>query len=181
MGECIDVEESSSIFFSYLAANANGIWVMVGIVLALILGVQWLAWIFRKGRFATDNRPYDPSIRQVRHIFADLAVNIINDFRHLLAGGIVLLFGLVLAYSLTRSNDVKEISSVLQAVASSLGGLIGAILGYYFGESAGKRQSPSSPVVTTGEAEQRDDIPAPRGFREANILRPPSDEGRPDG
>lgn len=58
-----------------------------------------------------------------------LATNIINEFRHLLALVLVLLFGGVLAFGLVKAgDDAQGISAVLQAVASSLGGLIGAII-----------------------------------------------------
>ena len=62
---------------------------------------------------------------------AELGANILNEFRHLLALVLVLLFGGVLAFGLARAgNDAQGVSAVLQAVASSLGGLIGAIIGY---------------------------------------------------
>ncbi len=133
----------------------------------MVFIVQWLAWIFHKGRFGKPRPNRDTP--DVRHVLADLLVKIINDFRHLLAGAIVLLFGLALAYSLAQAANVDEISTVLQAVGSSLGGLIGAIIGYYFGESAGMRQGPPpSSDATAGEPEQSENADT----RSANLRRP---------
>jgi membrane protein DedA with SNARE-associated domain len=75
-------------------------------------------------------------------VIAELFVKIINDFRHLLALLIVVIFALVLGYGLIRAGkDLENITKVLQVVVSTLGGLIGSIIGYYFGESAGRRAS----------------------------------------
>ena len=91
-----------------------------------------------------------------------------KTFRHLLALAIVLLFGVVLIFSLVRAGqDPQQISTVLQAVTSSLGGLIGAIIGYYFGESAGRRQPPTEDVTPTEvkESAGSDDGFAPVGIQ----------------
>ena len=139
--------------FGYLAANAAGMWLLIVVFFFGILAVQWLSWIFRWGRFRRE-----PSKEKgIRFILVELAANIINEFRHLLALVLVLLFGGVLAFGLARAgDDAQGISAVLQAVASSLGGLIGAIIGYYFGESAGRRRAPVAPV-TADDVEQGDE------------------------
>lgn len=136
--------------FGYLAANAAGIRVLIVVIFAGILAAQWLFWIFRWGRFGQE----PPKEKSFRFILAELATNIINEFRHLLALVLVLLFGGVLAFGLVKAgSDAGEISAVLQAVSSSLGGLIGAIIGYYFGESAGSRRA-SVKTVTADDVEQ---------------------------
>ena len=120
-----------------------------------ILAAQWISWIFRWGRFRQEQE--HPKEKSLRFILAELTTNIINEFRHLLALVLVLVFGGVLAFSLVRAgDDAQGISDVLQAVASSLGGLIGAIIGYYFGESAGRRRAPVEPV-TANDVEQSDE------------------------
>ena len=157
--------------FGYLAANAAGIWVLIVIVFSGILAAQWLSWIFRWGRFSQE----PPEARSIRFLLADLAANIINEFRHLLALVLVLLFGGVLAFGLVKAgDDAQEISAVLQAVASSLGGLIGAIIGYYFGESAGSRRATDEPMATR-DVSQGEDVGD--GIRKADVQPPGESEG----
>lgn len=157
--------------FDYLAANAAGIWLLIAIALFGILATQWLSWIFRWGRFS-EGTPHEKSIR---FILAELATNIINEFRHLLALVLVLLFGGVLAFGLVKAgDDAQGISAVLQAVASSLGGLIGAIIGYYFGESAGSRRL-SDERVATRDVNQGEE--AGDGISEAGVQPPGESEG----
>ena len=113
--------------------------------------------------------------KSIRFILAELAANIINEFRHLLALVLVLVFGGVLAFGLVKAGaDAQEISAVLQAVASSLGGLIGAIIGYYFGESAGSRRQADDPRATR-DVDQGEDVGG--GIREADIQPPGESEG----
>ena len=107
--------------FGYLAANAAGIRLLIVVIVFGILAVQWLSWIFRWGRFGRE----PAKEKGIRFILVELAANIINEFRHLLALVLVLLFGGVLAFGLVNAgNDAQGISAVLQAVASSLGGLM---------------------------------------------------------
>lgn len=156
--------------FGYLANHAAGIWMLIFVGFSGILAAQWLSWIFRWGRFSQP----PPREQNVWFILAELTANIINDFRHLLALVIVLLFGGVLAFGLVRAgNDAQGISAVLQAVASSLGGLVGAIIGYYFGESAGRRRTPDE-SVTVREVEQNEH--ASDGIRQADIPRSGDDK-----
>jgi hypothetical protein len=157
--------------FGYLAANAAGIWVLIVIVFSGILAAQWLSWIFRWGRFSQETSKE----KSIRFILVELAANIINEFRHLLALALVLLFGGVLAFGLARAGkDAQGISAVLQAVASSLGGLIGAIIGYYFGESAGNRRRADEPTATR-DVNQREDVGD--GIREPDIQPPVASDG----
>ena len=161
--------------FGYLASHATGILMLSFIVFFALLAIQWLSWIFRWGRFS-ESPPEDespPREQNVLFILAELAANVINDFRHLLALVIVLLFGGVLAFGLVRAgSDAQGISAVLQAVASSLGGLVGAIIGYYFGESAGRRRTPDE-SVTVHDVEQSEH--GVDGIRQA-ATPPPGDD-----
>ena len=157
--------------FGYLASHATGIWMLIVIIIFGILAVQWLSWIFRWGRFSQE----PPKEKSIRFILAELATNIINEFRHLLALVLVLLFGGVLAFGLaTAGGDAQGFGAVLQAVASSLGGLIGAIIGYYFGESAGSRRPADDPRATR-DVKQAEDVGD--GIRVADIQPPGESEG----
>ena len=132
----------ASRFFDFFAAHWQGILVLGLLLLVIGLLVQWLAWIFSLGRF--QKRDQLTGRQTLRFLFADLLVKIIDDFRHLLALVIVVIFALALTYTLVLvayepSGRIDATAKALQAVVSSLGGLIGAIIGYYFGEKAGEK------------------------------------------
>lgn len=110
---------------------------LVLIIIALLL-VNWLLWMFGKGRFKEIVAPTS----RIRYLMADLFVKIIDDFRHLLALIVVSIFAFALLYGfIIAGTEIENIKSVLQAIVSTLGGLVGLIIGYYFGESAGKREA----------------------------------------
>jgi hypothetical protein len=138
-------------FFSFLDANRSGILVLLLSVLVLVLLVNWLAWIFSWGRYKSSGSVQ--SERKVQHLLGDLLVNIINDFRHLLALIIVLIFALVLVYAMVRAGTGSDnIAQALQSVVATMGAIIGSILGYYFGESAATRSLVPEPAPRpTGE------------------------------
>ncbi len=147
-------------FMGYLAENGEAVKLILMSALVMILMIQWLAWIFKFGRFShpTDQKTgisYETN-NGIRHVIADLMVKVIDDFRHLLALVIILMFALALGYTLIFADTISEISDGLQAVTSTLGGIIGAIIGYYFGESAAKagyaNQAPGG--ESGGEVEQ---------------------------
>lgn len=129
-------------FLEFFASNWRGILVFLLLVAVAVVLLQWIAWIFSLGRFSGPSPARGET--PLRHVFADLVVKIIDDFRHLLALIVILIFALALTYVLAlvayEQNDrIGAASSALQAVSSSMGGLIGAIIGYYFGEKAGER------------------------------------------
>jgi Mn2+/Fe2+ NRAMP family transporter len=108
------------------------------------------------GRFG---RTPAPSARaELRFIFSEAAVKIINDFRHLLALIIVLIFAFALGYSLIKAASavtnatsptmIDNMKEALQAVVATLGGLVGSIIGYYFGESSVVKSPDSKPADT---------------------------------
>ena len=105
----------------------------------------------------------------LRYVAANFFVEIINDFRHLLALVMVLLFAVALAigmYPGVRAWDVQKLATGIQAVAAALGGLIGSIIGYYFGESAATRTNArptgdTAPRQAAPEAGQSDIVQAP--------------------
>lgn len=116
--------------------------------------MQWIVWILGRGRFG---KPPSPAGRaELRFIFSEAAVKIINDFRHLLALVIVLIFAFALGYSLIKAasiatnpsspTTIENMKEALQAVVATLGGLVGSIIGYYFGESTvAKSPEPKPP------------------------------------
>lgn len=125
--------------------------------------IRYLLWMFGCGRFSvvTDREQQ----QTLRFVFADLLVKIINDFRHLLALIVVLIFALALGYALAvsvhQSDPIDAMSKSMQAVVSSMGSLIGAIIGYYFGEKAGEKAATPPGPPTPSEVEVDDSIREP--------------------
>lgn len=165
---------------AFFAAQWQGLLVIALLLCTTVLVVQWIAWIFSRGRFRA--KPAGGrEITPLRHVFADLIVKIIDDFRHLLALLIVLIFAATLVYALVlasydETDRLGAASTALQAVVSSMGGLIGAIIGYYFGEKAGERQgralevpTVAGPAVQAPPTESGRDRPA---SSEARGIRP---------
>jgi len=125
-------------FFKFFENNYTGIIYFLLSLVVVILLVQWIAWVFSIGRFKVQKLSPGKRSDRLRFLIADLMVKIINDFRHFLALIMVTIFGLVLFYSLINyAGNSEEVTKVLQAVISTIGVLIGSIIGYYFGESAG--------------------------------------------
>ena len=60
-------------------------------------------------------------------------------------------------------QDVVLIKDGLQGVAASMGGLIGSIIGYYFGESAAKSRNPGG-STTPPPAVEQDSPPHPEAI-----------------
>jgi hypothetical protein len=154
---------------SFIAERRDGILLLLLTLIVLCVLVNWVLWMLGWGRFRGAVRTES----KLRFILADLFVKIINDFRHLLALVIVVLFSLALFAAIwpgMMKQDVALIKEGLQGVAATLGGLIGAIIGYYFGESAASRsrlpgadQPPSTPPTPAepGEGQGKgDDIKA---------------------
>ncbi len=149
---------------SFLADNRAGILLLLVVLLALGLLVNWLLWMLGWGRFKAHAAPGHADSK-LRYVVANFFVEIINDFRHLLALVIVLLFAVTLFAAMLPgmiSGDVDVVKDGLQAVAAALGGLIGSIIGYYFGESAAtKRETPPPSPPSSPEAVQA--TPPPTG------------------
>ena len=124
---------------------------------SLMILFTWLAWLFSWGRFGQVDlaRPY----RTLRFIIGDLIVKIIYEFRHLLALIITTIFAFALVYAMVHATATNgDMSNAIQGVVASLGGLIGSIIGYYFGESAASRAAASDDdeifADDSGRAEQ---------------------------
>lgn len=128
---------------NFIWQNRGALWTLVGLLAVLCAFVTWMAWVFGWGRFAHRQRPTPSSGQPLRYIVANLFVEIINDFRHFLALVIVVLFAVALfaaMYPGFRARNVTDLAEGVESVAAALGGLIGSIIGYYFGESAATRK-----------------------------------------
>jgi hypothetical protein len=131
----------------FLSDHRGGILMLLLCLLSLVLFIQWMAWIFSKGRFGTTR--VRPQQQNLRFVFSEAAVKLINDFRHLLALVIVLIFALALGYAMIQGREsIATMKEALQSVVATLGGLVGSIIGYYFGES----------TVTKGQGTQPSDV-----------------------
>jgi hypothetical protein len=137
-------------FFTFLYQERGGIFVLL-VCIAFAAGViRYLAWIFGWGRFAPDRVKSTGTLStstlsdsRFGFVIATFFTNLINDFRHLLALILVLIFAAVLGAAMWRAATVEDFGKAVQGVAATLGGLIGSIIGYYFGESAVKRSQPA--------------------------------------
>ena len=139
-------------FLTFLDLNRVGINVLIGLIAFTILMIQWLAWIFRMGRFKKQEGHAGSSREKTaQFVFGEFLAKVISDFRNLLAVLIVLVFAFTLAYALIRSSTQAEMKDALQAVMATLGGLVGSIVGYYFGESAVKAGA-SGAAISAGQA-----------------------------
>jgi di/tricarboxylate transporter len=154
-------------FFNFFSTNRAGIVMFLLVLGAVMLLVQWLTWLLGWGRF----RNPTPRNRRdsLRLVFSDAMVKIINDFRHLLALVIVVIFATVLWYVMLKtSGDAETMNDAIQTVVASLGGLVGSIIGYYFGESAvaraqGNDQSLGSGSLTNTQRPSQEEIePVPQ-------------------
>ena len=144
---------------NFLANHSTGIFVLFLSLVGIVVLVQWLAWMFQLGRFGQE-RKSDSGTSKLRFVAAELFVSIINEFRHLLALVVVTLFALMLVLSMwpgLQTGDVQALTDGLEAVAAVLGGLIGSIIGYYFGESAATQRGvqPSAPSGPSGPPVQQ--------------------------
>jgi hypothetical protein len=107
-------------FLSFLATQRNGI-AMLLIVLGALAGLlNWLLWMFRRGRFRGTSPQTD---QRLRVVLTDFFVKLIDDFRHLLALVIVLLFALALFLAMlpgVHSGNLNDIKDDVQVVAASV-------------------------------------------------------------
>jgi hypothetical protein len=139
------------IFFSFLKLN-QGVISFALLSIVVVMGVvQWVFWIAGWGRFKLAAAPAAGQTgttamppagglsvdRRIRFVIAELFAKLIDDFRHLLALIIVIIFMLTIGYALwVGGSSTDSLNAALQAVTGSFSGIIGVIIGYYFGESS---------------------------------------------
>ena len=154
---------------SELAADAERygrtlVLLLVSFGLAAFL-CQWVLWMFGLGRFRKR-----PSVEgsgsaggpgaPIRYLLAELVAGIITEFRHLLALVIVMLFATALMLAMYygyRDTKMEGLIEGAQAVTAVLGGLLGSIIGYYFGESAARGEA-TAVIARSDSPEEEDPI-----------------------
>jgi hypothetical protein len=150
---------------NFLGTQREGILVLLLVLIVLGAVLNWVLWMFGWGRF--QGSPGADS--KIRYVLANFFVKIIDDFRNLLALVMVALFAVALFVAMwpgIAKQDVTLIKEGLQGVAAALSGLIGSIVGYYFGESAAKKRAPGGnapppPVIEQAPSEAGIKIPKP--------------------
>jgi hypothetical protein len=167
-----------SSLLNFLAAQSAGISVLLLVLVVVVALTHWVLWMFGWGRFKL-------SSRVPGGVLSELLTKIIYEFRHLLALVVVLLFTVALFVAISpgiAKQDIEIIKDGLQAVAASLGGLIGSIIGYYFGESAASRGRLTNDIGPPRPAEPAVPEPPPgAGLRIPPKPRSgePNDSGKP--
>jgi hypothetical protein len=131
-------------FFKFFENNFSGIIIFLLSSFIFILFLDWIAKVFAIGKYR--NLPKDGSSSGLVYVFSQLLVKIITDFRHFLALVLVLIFATALGVAFSFANKevagqdrIENLIKALQAVVATLGGLVGSIVGYYFGESAARK------------------------------------------
>jgi hypothetical protein len=147
------------VIFFFFYDTRGGILVFVFFLIALLIALRAVMWMFALGRFAGPPK----TASSLGYVIADFFVKLIDDFRHLLALFLVAIFVAVLAYALLKVNGgADEINKALQAVMATVGGLIGSIVGYYFGEESAARKAQAGkiqPTPPSGPQPQPDTAP----------------------
>ena len=142
-----------------LAATAGQLFkILLPTLLLIGIFLTWMAWVIGVGRF--QRRPLDVNSREttIRYMVVKFFVEIINDFKHILAILLTFMFVgalfSVIYFALVTQKNFALFKDGLQVVVASLGGLIGSIVGYYFGESAASRRLfGQAPLDTSGREE----------------------------
>lgn len=163
-------------FLHYLDVHFNGILMLIILVLFVLLIFNRLAWIFEIGRYkkkSIEGKVINDTIDKTgltnenrsSYVITTFFVNIINDFKHLLALIIIILFAGLIIFSMAMGDNFKEKMDALKLVIASLGSLIASIIGYYFGESSAKKSNANRAVnekITSElEPEASEMAPAP--------------------
>jgi len=158
--------------FTFLQTYRSGILLLLFALIVLTGVIQWLAWIFGKGRFGKDMTAGSKALSVA---ISEAIFKIINEFRHLLALLVFMVFSFALAYALikaaslqadTNSTVINNMKEALQGVVATLGGLVGSIIGYYFGESSARGSSTTAdtagaktaPAIQSAEGAEDDSI-----------------------
>jgi hypothetical protein len=153
----------------------RGALILVLFLLVLMYVVGKLFWLMGWGRFA--KRASSQADTSTWSFFTtQFIAKTVLEFRHLLALLIFLLFAVSVILAVTPglySMDVEKMTEGLEGVAAALGGLVGSIIGYYFGEqvaSATNRTPTVEQAESRGEAIQGEAAPA--GMTPARIRAP---------
>lgn len=128
---------------NFLQQNGNGILILFLVFFGIGGLTHYTMWLLGKGRFKGDSEI--PKDKNFSFVIATAAIKLIDDFRHLLALILILVFSLVLGYAVYLGRgSMDSLKDALQAVMATLGGLVGSIIGYYFGEARASLNSGST-------------------------------------
>jgi|GEM_PF-5958964 len=127
----------------FLENRVAGVAILILLTFSLLFSISWLARIFSWGKYKNQLESFD-DMGSEPYFVSRFFANIINDFKHFLALVIVMIFAGLIIYSMAAADEFDQKMEALQLVIASLGGLLGSIIGYYFGESAarGRREWP---------------------------------------
>ncbi len=126
-------------FFGFFEQHSTGVLLFLVVLFCLVLMIGWLARIFGIGQYS---KRYSASLgarERLGFVIARFFANIIDDFRHFLALMLVIIFTVLIIYSMAAAGSFEEKMKALQLVIASIGTLLGSIIGYYFGESAANK------------------------------------------
>ncbi len=142
-------------FFGFFEQHSMGVLLFLVVLFCVVLMIAWLARIFGIGQYS---RRYSSSLgtrERLGFVIARFFANIIDDFRHFLALVLVVIFTILIIYSMAAAGSFEEKMKALQLVIASIGTLLGSIIGYYFGESAANKINNSQASVENNQ----DNIP----------------------
>ena len=117
-------------FLTFLSVQRYGILVLLAGLLVACFLLNWLLWMSGLGRYRGISAQSD---KRLSMVVADFFTKLIDDFKHLLALVMVLLFAMMLFLAMVpglQSGKIGEVKDGVQSVAAALGGLIGSIIGY---------------------------------------------------
>ncbi|GEM_PF-3090435 len=126
-------------FFGFFEQHSKGVLLFLLTVFFLIWMISWLVKILRPVRKANAYGSSMGSRERLGFVIARFFANIIDDFRHFLALTLVIIFTILIVYSMATAGTFEEKMKALQLVIASIGTLLGSIIGYYFGESAASK------------------------------------------
>lgn len=145
-------------FFTFLETHSTGIMIFIFMLVAFVIIIRWLFQIFAIGKYS-NKKAVNEQETSITYILTRSLVNIVDDFRHFLALLIVILFIVLIIVAMWGAkdgkNDFQNMMDAMQLVIASLGGLLGSIIGYYYGESAARNKIPTS--ITTDNEEITND------------------------
>jgi di/tricarboxylate transporter len=164
-------------FLDFLAREYNGLLVLGCALSWIILAILIVAWIFGLGRFGIKNGK--DQRQTLVFVIATFFTKLIDDFRHLLALVVMVIFAGAFLAVLHFACSLDEAKEGLQAVAATMGGLVGSIIGYYFGESAAAKRG-SLQELTNGPSSGAQAIQSTVEEIE-KAPEPPGLESKPEG
>jgi hypothetical protein len=149
-------------------------WALTDVLLLLfsiVFVLHWVAYIYGQGRYSNSHK--DSQNSSAGYLIATLFAKVITNFRHLLALIIVSIFGIAVLYSML---DGKTFGDNLQTVVAALGGIVGSVIGYYFGEAKLKANDNDDSVDPLHSVDQGD----PPDDSDPGLRAPPVPHADPD-